>query len=59
MGDRWAQKCQGGEVGWSNSFLAEVDLVVWVQFGQSVEEKGAVEGGMARRRLGPRTSPGF
>ena len=59
MGDRWAQKCHGGEVGWSNSFLGEVDLVVWVQFGQSVEEKSTVEGGMARRGLGPRTSPGF
>lgn len=28
-------------------------------FGELVEEKGTVEGGMAWRGLGPRTSPGF
>lgn len=35
-----------------DNFLGEVDLVRWVPFGQSMEEKDTAEGGMAWRDTG-------
>lgn len=35
-----------------DNFLGEVDLVRWLPFGQSVEEKDFAEGGMEWRDMG-------